>query len=272
MHCRLGVVAFLNSRPLTFGLSERDDVTLTPAVPAELPGLLDRGAVDIALVPLIDILRQPDEYAVVSDGCIASDGETMTVRVFSQVPPDRVRILVVDTDSHTSVVLARVLWRELYGQTLTVRPADAARTLGPDGALLLIGDKVVDPHRGGYAQETDLGAAWRQHTGLPFVFAVWAARRNWVVTHPRETAAAAELLGGARDAGVASAVQIAREWGPQHGWPIELAERYLLRCLKFTLNERMVAGVNRFAELARAADLLPAGDDIVWPALVGAES
>jgi chorismate dehydratase len=42
-------------------------------------------------------------------------------------------------------------------------------------AVLLIGDKVVDPTRAGYAYEVDLGGAWRQMTGLPFVFAVWAS-------------------------------------------------------------------------------------------------
>jgi len=99
------------------------------------------------------------------------------VRIFAQVPPDRIRTLWVDTDSHTSVALARVLWRELYVRDLESRTIDTRREdLRACEAVLLIGDKVVSPQRGSFAYEVDLGGAWRQHTGLPFVFAVWAMR------------------------------------------------------------------------------------------------
>lgn len=261
---RLGVVSFLNSRPLVEGLEERPDVRCTFAVPAALPPLLDAGDVDVALVPIIDVLRAGERYRVVSDSCIAADGETMTVRVFAQVPPDRVRALRVDPDSHTSVALARVLWRHLFDRDLQLRPLQPAPD-APDEAVLLIGDKVVDPGRAGFGYEVDLGGAWRQLTGLPFVFAVWArptAAPSAADFAPGDVAA---LLEAARDRGVARAVEIAERDGPARGWPIELARRYLTRCLCFRLDTRAVEGATLFArwcaELGMLDDLKP----VTWP-------
>ncbi len=100
---RLGVVSFLNSRPLIAGLESDADIQLVLDVPAALPGRLDRGEVDVSLIPVLDVLRGHGQYQVVSDACIACDGETMTVRIFAQVPPDRIRTLWVDTDVCESV-------------------------------------------------------------------------------------------------------------------------------------------------------------------------
>jgi chorismate dehydratase len=226
---------------------------------------------------------------VISDACIGCDGETMTVRVFSQVPPDRVCRLWVDGDSHTSVALARVLWRELYERALTVEPLAAGQPpLDELEAVLLIGDKVVSPKRGSFAYEVDLGGAWRQHTGLPFVFAVWATvasapcggreapvslRRRPQGADATSSAPApdgtsetlAGLLGRARDRGVARAAEIAAEHGPAHGWPVALAERYLTRCMRYQLDARAVAGAERFARLCAGEGIVPADAVVAWP-------
>lgn len=272
---RLGVVSFLNSRPLIAGLADDPRITLTFDVPAALPGRLERGEVDAALVPIIDVLRHADRWRIVSDAGIGCDGETMTVRVFSQAPPDRIDTLWADTDSHTSVALATALWRELFGRDLELRRLDA-RSQRPDDlpAVLLIGDKVVGPGRGRFAYEVDLGGAWRQHTGLPFVFAVWAVRNSESMeTDPASAnsllatrySPLAALLGAARDRGVATAAEIAERDGPRLGWPVELARRYLTRCLTFRLDGRHIAGAERFARQCRACGLVPPGHVLPWP-------
>src|SRR5262245_43961318 len=86
---RLGVVSFLNARPLVDALLGRADCVVRPAVPAKLAAMLAEGACDVALLPVVDYYRGRERLAAVSDACIASDGETMTVRVFSRVPPDK---------------------------------------------------------------------------------------------------------------------------------------------------------------------------------------
>lgn len=282
---RLGVVSFLNSRPLIDGLEGDGRVQLTCDVPAALPARLADGSVDVALIPIVDVLRSAGRYRVVSDACIACDGETMTVRVFSQVPPHRVQRLSVDGDSHTSVALARVLWRELFDVDLEVERIDARATdLSRLEAVLLIGDKVVDPARSSFGYEVDLGGAWKAHTGLPFVFAVWAANDDATEgangtdddVDAGETARpsgrdpaylheVAALLSAARDRGVARAGDIAEQQGPAMGWPIELARRYLTRCLKFTLDAGTIEGADRFGQLCSDLGVLSAPTAIRWP-------
>lgn len=266
---RLGVVSFLNARPLIEGLDADRGVRILYDVPALLGGHLQRREVDAGLVPIVDVIRRPDEYRVLSDACIGCDGETMTVRVFSQVPPDRIHALWVDADSHTSIALAAVVWRELYGRTIALRPFDSRRQSADElESVLLIGDKVVDAERGSFAYEIDLGGAWRVQTGLPFVFAVWACRAGDYTNDVCVELAA--RLSKARDEGVARADEIARRDGPGLGWPVELAVRYLTRCLTFTLDERHIEGANRFAALCAGGDIIPGAGEICWPETLAA--
>lgn len=241
--CRLGVVSFLNAKPLIAGLDREPGVELVLDVPARLPGLLVRGEVAAALVPVIDYLERRDRWQIVSDSCIGCDGETLTVRIFTRVPPERITHLHVDGDSHTSVALARVLWRERYGTRLTITPFTGRETIEACEAVLLIGDKVVANRLIDYETQVDLGSEWKSLTGLPFVFAVWAAPAEADVD--RLTA----MLSAARDLGVESAELIAEDFGPGMGWPVALARRYLTQRLKFTLTPRSREGMDLFFDL-----------------------
>jgi len=243
---RLGVVEFLNARPLIDGLEERDGIELYPAVPALLADMLAAGRVDAALVPVIDLARAGDTWQRISDAGIASDGQTLTVRVFSRVRPDQMTTLHLDTDSHTSVVLAQLIWRHFFNRPIEPRP------LPRDGlsaceSVLLIGDKVVTAPAAPLPYTIDLGRAWKQWTGLPFVFAVWAAPAG----RP-SNAALGRLLSEVRDRGVARAARLAAEFGPAHGWPPELAEHYLTRCMRYTITPAAEEGMARFIAMARA--------------------
>lgn len=254
---RLGVVSFLNSRPLIYGLDTDPRVSLRFEVPSALASLLDLGEVDAALVPIIDVLIRRRAWRILSDACIGCDGETLTVRVFSTVPPQQVRQLHVDGDSHTSVALARLLWRELYDVDLQIvpwqgQPADEAR------AVLLIGDKVVTQRPAGFDTETDLGAAWKTLTGLPFVFAVWAAPMHI------DAASLASVLNAARDAGVAQAESIAETLGPHMGWPVAVAKRYLTQRLRYRLTPRARQGMEHFLRLAKQQALVEPHQELVF--------
>src|SRR5688500_14064155 len=88
--CTLGVVSYLHSRPLYEHAQERPDLVLRPAVPSALAGMLASGECDVALLPVVDYWRSREQLQRVSDACIASDGETMTVRVFAKRPAERI--------------------------------------------------------------------------------------------------------------------------------------------------------------------------------------
>lgn len=247
---RLGVVSFLNAKPLIQGLERDGEVELFFDVPSRLAAMLDERRVDCALVPVIDLAQPNRPWRVISDACIGCDGETFTVRVFSKIPPQYINRLHVDGDSHTSIALARVLWKEQYGIELDVVPFDRGASLEDVTAVLLIGDKVINHQLVDLEIETDLGSAWKSLTGLPFVFAAWAAPVDV------DTSVLAAKLSRARDEGVRSADLIAADFGPGMGWPVALARRYLTARLKFHLGAREKTAITRFFELAKRIDLV----------------
>ncbi|NOT00403.1 MAG: menaquinone biosynthesis protein [Phycisphaerales bacterium] len=247
---RVGAVSFLNTKPLTEALVGDPRFDVRFAVPSLLAGMLDRGEVDVALVPVIDLIRGERRLEVVSDACIGCDGATLTVRVFSRVDPADVTVLHVDVDSHSSAALASIVWRERFGRKLELIPIDtggAGAAPGTDAfrecqAVLLIGDKVIRPPDGldVFSTQVDLGAAWKSMTGLPFVFAVWAS------TAPHVAWWLSRAMSAARDCGVARAGEIAEREGARMGWPIDLARRYLTEYLTFTMTARHRDALHRF--------------------------
>jgi chorismate dehydratase len=246
----LGVVSFLNSRPLVEGLDAQEGLSLYYAVPSALAGMLRAGEVDAALIPVIDLARGADAWRRISDACIGSDGETMTVRVFSRVPPEHMNVLYVDDDSHTSVALARLVWSHWYERPIHTRPLSSAAGLDECESVLLIGDKVVTAPHEEYEYQVDLGGAWKEWTGLPFVFAVWAAPMGG------DYSRLSSQLSQARDRGVARAKAIAAEAGPARGWPVELAEEYLTHRLMFRITPAARQGMRKFLDLAAAEGII----------------
>jgi chorismate dehydratase len=252
-HHTLGVVSFLNARPLVDPLSRLEYLTIKPDVPSRLAAMLLAGECDAALMPIVDFHRNRNLLRPICDACIASDGETMTVRVYSRVPPDRLRRLHVDGDSHTSVILARVIWNEIYGIRLGLIQEDSV--LAPSDpreveAVLRIGDKVVTDVPRGFGFEVDLGAAWKHLTGLPFVFAAWYGPQD------ADFGELPSVLESARDAGVAEAERIARERASLHGWPQEMAVSYLRDFMKYRITPPMRDAMGRFFAMAQRRGLL----------------
>lgn len=241
---RVGVVSFLNARPLIEGLRDSPDCRIVYEVPSRLGKLLADGRVDVASVPVIDYLQRRGRWDIVSDACIASDGSTLTVRVFSHVRPEDLSVLHVDGDSHTSVVLARLVWEGYFGRRIETRPLSTEERPGDRQAVLLIGDKVIQARARRFAYDVDLGKAWKDWTGLPMVFAVWAGQRG------RSLGPLARRLREARDRGVARAAQIALHAAADHGWPPELAVTYLTQTLEYRLTDRHRAAIDRFHSLA----------------------
>ncbi|NLX12725.1 MAG: menaquinone biosynthesis protein [Phycisphaerales bacterium] len=252
----LGAVSYLNSRPLIEGLAAEPLVRLIGAVPADLADLLTTGQADAALIPVVDLARNGGGHASdsrwerISNACIGCDGPTMTVRIFSHLPPERIEVLHTDTHSHTSVALARLLWWRRYGKRLRVEPVEARNGIDHCPSVLLIGDKVVSIPTRVFEYDIDLGSAWKEWTGLPFVFAVWATRSS------RNQETLAGLLNQARDRGLTKAAAIASTQGPAHGWPVPLAEEYLTRRMKYILTPAALEGMKRFLDLATQDGLL----------------
>lgn len=255
---RLACVRYLNTAPLIHGLDRLQGLTLLPCAPADISGMVFRSEAELGLASIVDALRAPAETVLFPVGMIGCDGATLTVRVFSRVPLANVRVLAADRESHTSVVLARLIMKRSLGVSVDVtdyREGDP----WPE-AVLLIGDKVIinHPPESLYPHQLDLGLAWKELTGLPFVYAMWMARAA-AADDPR-VVLAARLLDRQRRHNAGRMEWLVRTYAPKAGWPLETARRYLCDLLRYEVTRGAMDAVRVFGEMARAEGLLPAGE------------
>lgn len=259
---RLAAVSYLNTRPLIEGLDGLAGLDFVRAVPSQIASMLRQGDADVGLVSLLDAVSGPEPLTLLPCGVIGCDGPTLTVRVFSAVEPSRITTLHADTDSRTSVVLAQVILDRLHGIRPAVHDFDTRERFGSAAtdsdaawpeAVVLIGDKVVQksPPAVRYPHQIDLGEAWKGLTGLPFVYACWACRPGMEEERGVQTAVA--VLDRQRRRNQARLDRIVAERAPEHGWPPDLARRYLGELLRFDAGPAEREAVERF--VAMAADL-----------------
>jgi chorismate dehydratase len=191
---RLGSVPYLNAKPLLWKLDHDPAIRLTLRPPAALVPLMARGRFDAALLPSIEVLRLNLEY--VPDLGIASAGRTDSVLLHLKTPLRGLRTVALDKNSRTTNALTRILLERRYG----LRPRYVVHD--PDGRADFRKNKAVDAavtigdasFREWGLPSLDLGASWRDFTGVPFVFAVWAVRRRDPALERRLRAAAREGL------------------------------------------------------------------------------
>jgi chorismate dehydratase len=174
---RVGIVNYLNTRPLLYGLertSIRDQIDLTLDYPANIAAQLRAGAIDLGLVP-VALKKEMPTLQRVGMHCIATEGEIASVCLFSRVPIEEVRTILLDYQSRSSVALLRILLRDFYKKEVEFERTTGDEYIGQitgPRAGLIIGDRALQ-YRNEFAYCYDLGAAWKQLTGLPFVFAAW---------------------------------------------------------------------------------------------------
>jgi chorismate dehydratase len=256
----IGAVDYLNTVPLIAGLERLQSVRILTDIPANQVGLLETNQADIALCSSIDLIRCPVPLQVVPVGMLGCEGPTLTVRLYSSVPVRDISRVACDRDSHTSVELLRILLREQHGVEPELVEFDARgdhREVVPPAdvdALLLIGDKVVtSPVPEPFTRlEIDLGEAWFELTGLPFVFATWLCRAEQTEEQRVRLNQAAALLARTRLRNAFRIDQVAALHAPAHGWSIDLARRYLVEHLRFDLNDRARQGLMKFLSLTGA--------------------
>jgi predicted solute-binding protein len=206
---RVSLVDFVNAWPLTWGflrgaVEGSDRITDVPSACADR---LARGEVDAGLVPSIEAARIPGVRIVRGVG-IASKERVRSVILASRRPLGEARTVALDASSRSSAAMARVLFKDLLGTApeFHVAVPDLGEMLAHHDAALLLGDPALKANLAGL-HVLDLAAGWRELTGLPFVFAVWAVRpsiapepflwsREYAKTHmPEIVAVAAQRTG-----------------------------------------------------------------------------
>ena len=240
---RLGRVDYINTFPLAWSLARHLGDGLAEevvGVPTTLNALLRAGDVDVANVSSVEYARNHSEYVLLPSLCVGSDGAVESVQLVTDVPLPAVRSISVTGQSASSVVLVRTLF-----------PTAEIRAEGEMAdARLMIGDEALRSAFDDPSPHHDLGALWRERTGLPMVFAVWAAR----VGTPGLDELDRALAGAVADAHEHSA-DVARAAATRYGYPAGYLARYFEK-LRYRFGERERAGLARFFELAHGAGAL----------------
>ena len=177
---KVGAVSYLNTKPLIYGFEQgmmSEEMELVFDFPSNIARKLLNDEIDIGLVP-VAVLPAMQEYHIIGDCCIGCNGSVASVCLFSDVPLDKIEKVLLDYQSRTSVALAKVLLREYW--QVTPRLEDAGKDFRDHihGATagLVIGDRALQQRKiSPYVY--DLGEAWKQFTGLSFVFAAWISNK-----------------------------------------------------------------------------------------------
>jgi len=240
---RVGIVNFLNSKPLAWGFLKGHHADLfAPSYhpPALVARLLAQGNLDIGLIPSIEVQRIPN-LRVLPDMCVAAHHEVRSVLMVSRVPVPEVRRVALDTNSRTSATLIRILLRERWGLTpeyVHERP-DPERMLAEADAALIIGDPALRVDRERYLI-TDLAAEWKELTGLPFVFAVWAVRPEVEIPD------LPFYFKSSLRYGLSSMDTLVREAAAEMGLDTSEVRAYLEENLSFFLRDEEIKGLEEF--------------------------
>jgi chorismate dehydratase len=250
MNPRLGLVSYLNTSPFRYGLQELGHTNWINEVPSRLLPLLESGEVEAAVLPALDALTHP-ELPLLPGSCIASHGTAYSVRLFSRIPLRQATTVALDTSSHTSAALTRIVLAHMGCSPAFIPMApDLDAMLSAADAALLIGDPCMRADSSGLVV-TDLGEEWLRLTGLPFVFAVWAARPG------SDLAALTSLIARAKEIGRAAVEQVAREGSQRLGLDRELCLVYLRDHMRYDLTEPELAALEKYRQLCVAQNLIP---------------
>ncbi|MDY7088345.1 MAG: menaquinone biosynthesis protein [Actinomycetota bacterium] len=263
---RVGHIQFLNCLPIYWGLMRSGallDVDLRKDSPELLSAQLVAGDLDIGPITLVEYLRHADDLLLLPNLAVGSDGPVLSVNLISTRPPAELdgRPVALGSTSRTGVMLAQMLLSEKYGAEPEYFrcPPELTQMLIEADAGVLIGDPALramyEAPRSGL-QVIDLGEAWREWTGLPMVFAVWAVRKDFAAAHPGVVKDVHEAFQRSRDLCLGELDEVAAAAARWEPFDAETLATYF-RALDFSLGERQIAGVREFARRAAARGEVP---------------
>lgn len=239
---RISAVSYLNTKPFIYGLFRSDladKIELSLDIPSVCAEKLKSGAADLALTPVAIIPELAQAY-LASDYCIGAQGAVHTVCVFSEVPLERIERLYLDFHSRTSAALTKVLCSEYWHIQPEFLPAAEGfeKKIKGDTAGLIIGDRTFEKHKQ-FPYVYDLGEAWIDWTGLPFVFAAWISARPLPDTFKKS-------FNAALAAGIQRIPELVKVLPTLPG--IDL-ETYFSKRISYRLDDAKWIGLNQFLEI-----------------------
>ncbi len=227
---RIALVSYFNTRPYIDGLQHwfgEDELSLREMPPSECAEALKRGEADMALLP-VGALADFEDITVMKDHCIGADGKVDSVFLFSHVPIAEATAMVLDPHSRSSNGLASVLLQEYWQRDIPKVAPSGERFSQIQGTVcgVAIGDKAF-AMSDQFPHVYDLAEMWKRFTGLPFVFAVWAYRREAV------SQVQLDRIRMALEWGRVNRQKSAVKWGATYGYAPHDAENYILHSISY---------------------------------------
>ncbi len=234
------------------------DFEVSYTVPSHCAEQLKFGEADIGIIPAITYATIPG-LVVLPDAAIAAKAAVRSILLVSRKPIEQVNTIAADTSSRSSVALARILCRKLWGRPRQFRdlPPDLPSMLAACDAALLIGDPALRIRRPEYFVY-DLAEQWRKFTGLPFVFAFWAVRLEALQAIRRDLDVAA-VFRNSRDHGTEPPhiAHIARQWSPLVGLSEPEITAYLTTNVHYSLDAENLQGLELFFRYSAECGVIP---------------
>lgn len=243
---RISIVSYLNSKPFLFGLNHSEisnQIDMSLDIPSKVAAKLSYNIADVGLIP-VGALDELNEYHIVGNYCIGAVGKVKTVVLASEVPLAEIDTILMDYQSRSSVLLAKVLakfyWKK---EVLWENTCNNFQNVSIKGktAGVVIGDRVFDIEKK-YNYIYDLSEEWYKFTQLPFVFAVWASEKK--ISSEME-----EKLNSAFSIGIGRIKDVVKM--EQENYPHVNIYEYFTKYIGFNFDEQKKQGIKKFLELAR---------------------
>ena len=182
---RIGKIAYTNLFPIFYMLEKGNlsEYEIIEGFPSTLNRMLRNGEIDISPSSSIEYLRYPEKFTLIEGHSISSKGPVRSIFLFSKRPVEELEGMTILTtsQSETSVVLLDIILKKFYKIECSLQPINGLSDLRSNEkeAFLLIGDDALKAKKTIFDMYVyDLGEVWYKHTGLPFVFALWIARKD----------------------------------------------------------------------------------------------
>jgi len=267
---RIGMVDFINTAPIyeVWRQQVREPGwRVTEAVPSVLNRMIRKGELDLGFVSSLEFARNPEKYLIMPSLSISSTGAVGSVFLASRTPLSELsgRDLTFSGQSRSSSALARIVCEEFMGLHPVYRQAEVGEEPGGGEAVVVIGDEALRmADDGGFPHILDLGEVWFAHTGLPFVFALWVVRRDFVVSSPQTAREVHRALISCLAEGRENLSRISAEVAGRIPLDPGRCYRYLAG-LEYDLDEEKVKGLGHFYALLAERGEIPGPVELeIW--------
>jgi len=250
---KLGRISYVNVAPVYYlldGSLKPEWCEIISSPPSALNKMLSTGEIDISPVSSAAYARHQDEWLLLPDLSISCMGRVMSVLLASKLPFEKLnnKKVVLTDDSASAAKLIELLFvkkniRPVFEKITINKPSDI---YADADAVLVIGDTALNRDwQEAYEYVWDLGQMWLELTGLPFVFSVWAVRKNFAEKRPDAVLAVIELLLRSKKEGLKNIKKIIIDASCRLGLHKDICKQYF-NSLFYSLDSSQIKGLNTF--------------------------